>query len=39
MTQSSESKFIIMVPKQVDFKKTQSEYIKMEEEINKVFLA
>lgn len=39
MTRSSESKFIIMVPNKLDFKKTQSEYIEMEEEINKVFLA
>jgi len=38
MTQSSDSKFIIMVPNQLDFKQTQSEYIKKEEEINKVFL-
>ncbi|KAF0759177.1 endoribonuclease Dicer-like, partial [Aphis craccivora] len=36
MTQSSDSKFIIMVPNQLDFKQTQSEYIKKEEEINKI---
>jgi len=34
---SAESKFIVMVPNQVKFQKTQSDYNKMEEEIVKVY--
>ncbi|XP_026808824.1 endoribonuclease Dicer-like isoform X3 [Rhopalosiphum maidis] len=35
---SAESKFIVMVPNQVKFEKTQSDYNKMEEEIIKVLV-
>ncbi|XP_025190355.1 endoribonuclease Dicer-like [Melanaphis sacchari] len=35
---SSESKFIIMVPNQLNFQNTQSEYIKMEEEFTKILV-
>lgn len=35
---SNESKFIVMVPNKSKFEKVQTEYFKMEEEIDKVFL-
>jgi len=36
---SADSKFIVMVPNQLKFQKTQTEYNKMEEDIVKVCLA